>query len=343
MKFSILFLTTRFNSIIPILLFFLIIGCNQEPPKKIVSGEVWLDTDNNPINAHAGGFLTYKDTIYWYGQIMKGKTCQPESIKSWNGTRIDATGVSCYSSTDVLHWQYRGNVLPANTKDPLHDLHESKVIERPKVIYNNKTKKFVMWVHIDTEDYSKSAVGIATSDSPTGPFKYLRSIRPNNVMSRDQTLFKDKDGTAYHVYSSENNMTMHVNKLSDDYLSPSGEYKRIFINRQREAPIIFNKGEKYYAITSGCTGWDSNPAEYAVAYSVMGPWEIMGDPCVGDTHNNTFDSQGTYVLQFGDKYIFMADRWKRLDLEASTYVWLPIEIKDDRIEIEWKDKWTPDD
>ena len=38
-------------------------------------------------------------------------------------------------------------------------------------------------------------------------------------MSRDMTLFVDGDGTAYHIYSSEENLTLHIAELSDDYLS----------------------------------------------------------------------------------------------------------------------------
>lgn len=308
--------------------------------KPIESGKTWYDVDGDTINAHGGGFLKHNDTIYWYGEIKSGRTWQPESTLSWNGTRVDAKGVNCYSSTDMINWKHRGNVLPANTTDSSHDLHTSKVIERPKVIYNEKTNKFVMWLHIDSEDYSKSTAGIAVSDSPTGPFTYIESMRPNNAMSRDQTLFKDDDGTAYHFYASESNMTMYVSKLTEDYLKPTGEYERIFIDREREAPAIFKKDGKYYAITSGCTGWDPNPAEYAVADHPMGPWEVKGDPCVNDTKGTTFDAQSTYVLEFNGQYIFMADRWKRLDLEKSTYVWLPLTVEQDQIKIEWKDSWN---
>jgi sucrose-6-phosphate hydrolase SacC (GH32 family) len=58
--------------------------------------------------------------------------------------RVDAGGVSCYSSKDLKNWKNEGVVLAANTTDPNHDLHISKVIERPKVVYNKKTKKYVM-------------------------------------------------------------------------------------------------------------------------------------------------------------------------------------------------------
>lgn len=83
-----------------------------------------------------------------------------------------------------------------------HDLHPSKVLERPKVVYNKKTGKFVMWAHVESADYSKACAGVAVSDSPVGPFIYQGSFRPNNAMSRDQTVFVDDDGRAYQFYSS---------------------------------------------------------------------------------------------------------------------------------------------
>jgi hypothetical protein len=312
----------------------------QQGLEHITPGKLWLDIDQQPINAHGGGFLHHNDTVYWYGEIKEGKTWETESTRSWNGSRVEAKGINCYWSVDLVNWKLAGNVLEANENDPTHDLHTSKVMERPKVIYNEKTGKFVMWLHIDSEDYSYARAGVAISDSPTGPFEYIESIRPNGQMSRDQTLFKDDDGTAYHFYSSEHNLTMYVSKLSDDYLRPSGEYKRIFIEREREAPAIFKNDGKYYAITSGCTGWDPNPAEYAVAEEIMGDWKVMGDPCMDDVNGTTFDAQSTYVLPFKGKYIFMADRWNRLDLPSSRYVWLPLEIKHEKISIRWHDKWS---
>lgn len=37
----------------------------------IVPGEVWNDTDGNPINAHGGGILYHEGTYYWYGEYKK--------------------------------------------------------------------------------------------------------------------------------------------------------------------------------------------------------------------------------------------------------------------------------
>ena len=295
----------------------------------------WKDTDGNFINAHGAGVLYYKGVYYLFGEIKKGKTWFVPN-QNWEDYRVTAGGVSCYSSKDLQHWKYEGVALAPVTGDPKHDLDTSKVIERPKVIYNDRTHQFVMWMHVDANDYSYGRAGVAVSESPAGPYRYLRSVKPNGQMSRDMTLFKDDDGKAYLIYSSENNNTMQVCLLSDDYLSPTKTYSRILIDRNREAPAVFKKNGKYYLITSLCTGWSPNAATYAVADKPLGPWKEYGNPCIGAKAETTFDSQSTFVLPIEDKkgsYIFMADKWNKTDLENSTYLWLPLLIKNGKVEI----------
>lgn len=313
--------------------------------KAIVSGSLWKDEAGDTLNAHGAGMLYYNGTYYLYGEYKTGKTILP-SWATWECYRTDVTGVSCYSSKDLLNWKFEGIVLKADPTDPQSDLHPSKVLERPKVVYNELTKKFVMWAHVESADYSKAAAGVAVSDSPTGPFTYLGSFRPNNAMSRDQTVFVDDDGKAYQFCSSENNATLYINELTDDYLKPTGNYTRNFIKLSREAPAVFKHKGKYYMLTSGCTGWDPNVAELAVADKVMGPWKMLSNPCTGPDADKTFYAQSTYVQPvYGkkDAYIAMFDRWNKKDLANSRYVWLPVKLDaKGNITIPWKDRWNPD-
>jgi hypothetical protein len=305
-------------------------------------GEIWYDVDGKIINAHGGGMLYDNGTYYWFGEIKSGKTVRVTEDTSWENYRVNADGVSCYSSKDLLHWKYEGVALAAVTNDSTSDIYFGNVIERPKVIYNDKTKKYVMWMHIDKKDYSYARAGVAVSDKVVGPYKYLGSFRPNGAMSRDMTLFKDDDGRAYQICSSENNTTMHVNELTDDYLNPNGNYKRILTGANREAPAIVKRDGKYYLITSLCTGWDPNAAMYAVADSIMGEWQIKNNPCVGKDSDKTFYSQSTYILPVQgkkDTHIFMADRWNKTNLPDSRYIWLPLIFENDKPIIKWYDQW----
>lgn len=308
---------------------------------EIKNGEIWNDTKGNPINAHGGGVLYYNGTYYWFGEIKTGRTWRVPYV-SWECYRTDAGGVSCYSSENLKDWKYEGVALVPNFSDSTNDLHISKVIERPKVIYNQKSKKFVMWMHIDSEDYSYARAGVAISDNPAGPYKYLQSYRPNGHMSRDMTLFKDDDGKAYHIYSSEDNSTLHISLLSDNYLKPSGIYVRILEKEFREAPAMFKHDGKYFIVSSGCTGWSPNAASYSVADSIFGTWKVIGNPCIGQNAELTFSAQSTYVIPVEgkkDAFIFMADIWNKTNLEDSRYIWLPFKIYDNNLSIGWLDKW----
>ena len=319
------------------------ISCkNPQPEKQIFPGAIWNDTDGNPLNAHGGGILIHDGIYYWFGEIKTGQTWLVPG-QTWECYRTNAGGVSCYSSKNLTNWKYEGIALSPNTNDPNHDLHTTKVLERPKVIYNERTKKFVMWLHIDSEDYSFARAGVATADNPEGPYTFIESMRPNGQMSRDMTLFKDDDGKAYHIFSSEMNATMHISLLTDDYLKPTGTVNRIFIDKSREAPAMFKRNGKYYLITSGCTGWSPNPAMLGSAGSIMGEWTELYNPCIGPNSDSTFIAQSTFVLPIENKpdhFIFMADRWNKTNLEDSRYVWLPMVFRNDSVVIEWKDSWS---
>ena len=324
---------------LPLLLFFplLLFAQQNKSPMSLPQSTIWKDTDGNSINAHGAGVLYHDGIYYLFGEIKKGPTWLVPG-QSWEAYRVAAGGESCYTSTDLVHWQYKGVALAPNTTDSLHDLHTSKVIERPKVIYNSATGTFVMWMHIDSKDYSYARAGVAVSERPQGPYRYLESMRPNGNMSRDMTAFKDSDGSAYLFYTSENNQTMHVCRLSDDYLKPTTEDKRILINESREAPAVFRHQSTYFLITSGTTGWSPNKALYAVAAGPLGDWKQQGNPCTGLDADSTYHAQSTFVLPVAgkrDTYIFMADRWNKTDLQGSRYLWLPLQVRGGKPIIAW--------
>ena len=326
---------------------FLLLACQGLPASpgeinQIKPGELWLDTSGRPINAHGGGMLFFHGTYYWYGEDKTGRCWMPECNKSWDGYRVDFTGIHCYSSQDLLHWKDDGLVLKAVVDDPTSDLHSSGVCERPKVVFNAQTRKFVMWMHVDSTCYDAARAGVAVADQPTGPFTYLGSVKPEGQDSRDQTLFLDKDGKAYRIYASETNHATYISLLAEDYLKHSGKFIRIFVNDPMEAPAVFKHGGKYWLIGSHVTGWDPNPARAAVADAIWGPWTDLGNPCSGPGATNTFGAQSTYVFQVADHpddFIFMADRWNKTNLPDSRYVWLPLHFTKQGIEVRWQDLW----
>lgn len=291
-------------------------------------GEVWLDDSGAPINAHGGGFLLDHGTYYWYGELRTSHGNQ---------------GVSCYSSRDLYRWKNEGTAL-ALSEDPASPIGAGNIIERPKVIFNRQTNKYVMWFHNELrgKGYAAAQTGVAIADRPTGPYRFLKSFRPDGEMSRDMTLFVDDDAKAYLVTASEENQTMHVHLLSPDYLTTSGKWERIFVHRSMEAPAIFKYKGRYFFVGSDCTGWKPNPQRSAVADSIWGPWKELGNPAQGADADTTYGSQTAYVLPVEGKpgqFIWIGDRWRPQDLADSRYVWLPVQFADERFLIPWSDRW----
>ena len=364
-----------------LLAFFFVFILKAQTSKQIISGEIWKDNTGTHINAHGGGVLYHEGVYYWYGE-------HKIAGKIGNSAQV---GVGCYSTKDLYNWKNEGIALKVNDTDSLSDIAKGCVLERPKVIYNDKTKKFVMWFHLELKDkgYDAARSGVAVSDHPTGPFIFLKSFRPNagywpvNVqsfhkkpvadwvkphycggkgclpahvdsvnilgrdfkggqMARDMNLFVDDDGSAYHIYSSEENSTTHISKLTDDYLSYSGQYFRVFPGRYMEGAALFKRNGKYYLIASDCTGWAPNAARSAVADEIFGSWTELGNPAVGKDSELTFHSQSTFVLQVQgkkDSYIYMGDRWTPDNPIDGRYVWLPIVFEGDAPKLYWQNKW----
>ncbi len=113
-----------------------------------------------------------------------------------------------------------------------------------------------------------------------------------------------------------------------------------------EAPAVFKRKGKYFLIASDCTGWDPNAARLAWAPSMLGPWEELGNPCVGEGAELTFKSQSTYVLQIQgkkDAFIYMGDRWNPDNAIDGRYIWLPLQFNEkDHPYLEWMDEWSLD-
>ncbi len=290
-------------------------------------GEIWNDTAGNPIQAHGGGVLVHSNVFYWYGE---------DRTPGMRG------GVSCYSSTNLYDWKREGDALPREALPRVDG--QPTFLERPKVIFNPRTGKFVMWMHLEQRGYRFASAGVAVGDRPTGPFTFTNAFQPNGNMSRDMTVFLDDDGKAYEIYAARDNYDMRICRLSDDFLSATTNDVMI-ASDHREAPALFKYRARYYLITSACTGWTPNAANYYTADHIPGPWTAHPNPCRGPNAEKTFGGQSTFVLAAPGKpggFIFMADRWKPRDLANSAYLWLPLQIKGDDLSIGWQEAWSLD-
>ncbi len=287
-------------------------------------GLFWNDIDGNRIEAHGGGFIQIDSVYYWIGED-----------KSHNRHTFKA--VNCYCSTDLMNWEFRNSIITRETHPDLDS--DLRVIERPKVIYNDSTNMFVMWLHYESSDYAAAEAGVFISDSIDGDYELVNHFRPNNNMSRDCNLFKDDDSTAYFVSAANHNADLVIYELTPDYLDIERQVITLWPGSYREAPAIVKKDSIYYLISSGATGWDPNQAKYATAKSIDGPWSALKN----FADNITYDSQPTYILSvYGSEdttYIYCGDRWQDPDLQSSKYFWLPLTVGDYSINMQNRELW----
>jgi hypothetical protein len=244
----------------------------------------WNDTDGHRIESHAAGMLQSNDgRWYWYGESKK------------TGDLADH-GVNCYSAPDISGpWRNEGQVLhQSNITIPGES--GPFIVERPKVLFNVATGKYVMWFHLDTAGYRYRHAGVATSDTSTGPFLFLHGLVPDGVPSLDMSLFLDPlDKTAYFVRSCDNRYT-GISRLTPDFLNTTGI---ISTHPVFEGMALFRlQNGTYYIITSHLTGWNPNPLMLfrAAGLTLDDPkWVSMGNPTGDDT---SFNTQPTYVVSF---------------------------------------------
>ncbi len=309
---------------------FLIAPVGATAKNNINPGQVWNDTSGKHINAH-GCCVVYNDGVYyWFGEDRTG---------------YDSNGISCYTSTDLYNWKRSGLVFKA--ADARDEKTGKCTLERPKVIYNDKTGKWVMYIHWENgEGYGEARVCVAVSDRIDGDYKFVSTFRPNNHDSRDQTVFKDSDGKAYHFASTDMNTNINVALLADDYLSTATDpvtETKILKGLRYEAPAIVKVGDTYFGIFSGCTGWNPNPGHSATATEILGYWTPGRNFAIDKNASTTYRSQSTYILKVEGKegaYIYMGDRWNSNDVGGkSEYVWLPLSLRSGTPTVKWYDSW----
>ena len=299
------------------------------------NGSVFTDINGAPLHAHGGYIIRYGEYWYWYGE-----------------DRRENYYVSCYRSPDLKSWEFRNHILTTDSvKRPYRVRTELRLcrddghkvnIERPKVLYCEKTNKFVMWAHYENgRDYHDAACCVATCDAPDGDFIYHGHFNPYGYMSRDCTLFRDNDGVAYFISSSRDNADMHVYRLTDDYMNVDGLVNVLWQGEFREAPAVFYRDGRYYMLSSFCTGWRPNQGCYASADKIDGRWSMLSP--FGDS--TTYHSQPAFVLPVDGEYYYFGDRWgghpmsHPFDYSKSGYVILKIRFRGDGSPyIEWNDE-----
>ncbi|MBN1610452.1 MAG: family 43 glycosylhydrolase [Polyangiaceae bacterium] len=169
-----------------------------------------------------------------------------------------------FSSPDLVSWTDEGVIL-----DLPRDLSwaDSRAWA-PGIARKNGT--FYYYFSADTQ------IGVATSSSPTGPFKDalgkpLVTAGQYGGQSIDPYAFTDDDGRSYLYFG--NGSVGHVVELNDDMISFQGTPRDIAVSGFREGSVAFKRNGIYYFMWSeGDTRSEDYDVAYGTSTSPLGPF-----------------------------------------------------------------------
>lgn len=214
--------------------------------------------------------MVYNGKVYLY-------TTHDEDNSTWftmNDWRL-------YTTDDMVNWTDHGTVLSyKDFKWSNGDAWASQCIER--------NGKFYMYVPVTASKNGRSAIGVAVSDSPYGPFydPLDKPLVQSDWGDIDPSVFIDDDGQAYLYWG---NPQLNYIKLNEDMISYTGDIVRVPLTAEsfgkregdtqrstlyEEGPWLYKRDKKYYLF------WPGGPLPEHIGYSMSdsptGPWKHGG-------------------------------------------------------------------
>lgn len=239
-----------------------------------------IHTQGNPLfrNHYTAdpAAMVYKGKVYLY-------TGHDEAPKGKNGYVMHSW--LCYSSSDMVNWTE--HEVPLKVTDfawAKADAWASQVIER--------NGKFYWYVAVEHGTIPGKSIGVAVSDSPTGPFKDARgSALVTNDMTKavghswddiDPSVIIDDDGQAYLFWG---NGICYYARLKANMIELDGPIQSIKLPDYTEAPWIHKRNGWYYL---SYASEFPEKISYAMSRSINGPWQYKGiiNEIAGNSNTN---------------------------------------------------------
>lgn len=292
----------------------------------IKNGNAWTATNTGAtVHAHGPGFIRVGDIWYMCGEDRAAAPSAP-----WT------PDVNLYSSVDLVHWKFEKKIIENGVTTP--ELGHGRFIERPKLMYNPKTAKYVVWCHYEQGNYGASEAACFECDSVNGAYRRVWSGRPLDTKSRDCNVFQDDDGTAYFISTTDENSNLGLFRLSDDY--HKAVEKSVLCPRQgREAPAIVRVDNRYFMFNSACSGWEPNQCKMAYTTNLKTGWTSLAN--VGNHY--AYDTQAAAILTIkGTKqttYLYVGDRWQDPDLHGTKTIMFPITFNGSSVSLDYRERF----
>ena len=323
-----------------------------QPYRAFTPGEIWKDNKGIHINAHGGGILLENHTYYWFGE---------HKTEGREGNKANV-GVHVYSSTDLYNWKDEGIALKVEPEGSDSPIEKGCILERPKVIYNAKTRKYVMWFHLEPKGkgYAGAMIGIASADHVTGPYRFIRMTRGNpqtwpvNVLElHKKSLTAEQREERSNLKSNEHPDS--VNTLGRDF--EKGQHSRdmtLFVDDDGKAYQIRSAESNSVIHISELTddfldfsgkyvrAFVGRRMEAPAIFKKDGLYYFMGSGCTGWRPNEARSAVAPSIwgpwTELGNPCV---DEGKELTYRSqSTYI-LPVAGKKDAF-IYMGDRWTSD-
>lgn len=215
--------------------------------------------------------------------------------------------ITCISTDDMKNWTDHGEVFNATT-----DTSWATLAWAPSVVYRNN--KFYMYY-----GNGASGIGVAVSDSPTGPFKDTRTgplvsgstsgvNPPSGFWCFDPCAFIDDDGQAYLYFGGNGEGNTRVIKLNSDMVSINGSASQITAPRFFEASYMHKYNGKYYFTYSTDFSQGAATIDYMVSSSPTTGFEykgtVLANPPSNDYNNNhqsIFSYKGNWYIAYHNR------------------------------------------
>ena len=272
-------------------LFFLLQGVSHA--QENIAKDTSFIAEGNPIIRHKytadPAALVYKDKVYLYtGRDQATAKENRYVMHEW----------LCFSTPDMKTWTEHPSPLNVKTFAwAKGDAWASQVIER--------AGKFYWFVSISHGAIHGKAIGVAVSDSPTGPFTDAlgEALITNDMTTEAKISWDDIDPTVFiengQAYLFWGNTTLHYVKLKDNMTEMDGAFKKIEVPMFTEAPYIHKRAGWFYLTYA--YGFPEKTA-YAMSKSLEGPWEYKG--ILGEIPGNCNTAHQS-VIEFKGKWYFI--------------------------------------
>ncbi|WP_291845154.1 glycoside hydrolase family 43 protein [Maricaulis sp.] len=219
-----------------------------------------------------------------------------------------------YSSDDMRNWQAHGPVMqPTDFAWAIRDAWASEVQEHDG--------RFYFYTAVEHDDtHPGKAIGVAVSDSPTGPFVDARgsALVSNDMTTQadhswddiDPTVFIDEDGAAWLYWG---NGLLYYARLADNMIELDGPIRIAPVLHFEEGPWLHRHDDIYYLTYAGIDPAVSPDEQihYSTAPAITGPWTYRG--MLTGPATNSFTIHPATVEFEGQWYLFYHDGTLTID------------------------------